>query len=94
MYTRLFVFLCLVFVVNIGFGQQKFHRTYPLASNKEAISISSAQLKSGNFVALELVWERDVNNVYFSDSIIVTNYKAKGDINWSKRIAIDETKKD
>ena len=85
-------FLTLIFsilVAHFADAQSAFHRTYPSNRNKDIICISSIQTKDGNYLALELELEPGTTSPRKSDTILITSYKPKGDINWSKAIALD-----
>jgi len=77
-----------ILMLQSGLSQSSFHRTYPSQNGKDVLSISSIQMKDGNYVALELEVEVDENNNVFSDTFFVTSYKPKGDINWSKAFSL------
>ena len=90
MHIRISAVLLSVFaILQLGTAQQKFHRTYPSVNSKDILCISSTQMKDGNYLALELEIERDANNEVFSDTLIITSYKPKGDINWTKAIGVE-----
>jgi gliding motility-associated-like protein len=79
----------ILIIIHIGSAQNSFHRTYPSVNDKDLLCISSVQLKDGNYVALELELQKDENEIVFSDTFIVTSYKPKGDINWTKAFAVE-----
>ena len=83
--TFMFSFL----ILHVGISQSAFHRTYPANNSKDIICISSTQTKDGNYLALELALEPSTNSVIKSDTLLITSYMPKGDINWSKAIAVD-----
>jgi len=64
-----------ILMLQSGLSQSSFHRTYPSQNGKDVLSISSIQMKDGNYVALELEVEVDENNNVFSDTFFVTSYK-------------------
>jgi gliding motility-associated-like protein len=78
-----------VFFVNFSLAQSAFHRTYASDKNKDIVSIGGIQTKDGNYVSLELEVEKTPDKSFRSDTLIVTSYMPKGDINWSTAIAID-----
>lgn len=85
--------ILLVFLAVIGLqqlnGQHTFHRNYPPVGDKNTITISSIQLKSGNYATMEL--QVDVNDLgeSYSDTLIISTFKAKGDLDWSKAIYLN-----
>lgn len=93
MRVYLFVFWISVLMIQSGYTQHNFHRTYPGADGKNILCISSTQLKDGIFVALEIEVKGNANENKYSDTFFITAYKPKGDINWSKAFALDATHK-
>ncbi|MFZ1749442.1 MAG: hypothetical protein WAU01_04600, partial [Saprospiraceae bacterium] len=93
MHIKVFAVILILSLTQIGMAQSAFHRTYPSNTGKEIVCISSMQLKDGAYVALEMMVEVDQNKNKSSDTIIITSYKPKGDINWSKRIALPDSLK-
>ncbi|MBC7885234.1 MAG: gliding motility-associated C-terminal domain-containing protein [Saprospiraceae bacterium] len=87
------VIIFVFFLLATGFGnaQSTFHRTYPSSDNKDLISIASTQLRSDNYVALEFELDSTANKVAYSDTLILTAFKPKGDILWSKKIYVHES---
>lgn len=88
MRSKILSVLCTFLIFQIGTGQTSFHRTYPPANDKKIRCISSAQMNDGNYVALEMVLD-SLNGEEVSDTVVITSYKPKGDINWTKAIAAD-----
>lgn len=89
MQSRLLVFVFTILCIQVGVSQHAFHRIYPSIDGRSIITISSTQMKDGNYAALEMYVKQDENEVFFSDTLVVTSYKPKGDINWSKSITIE-----
>lgn len=85
------IWLVLILVTQYGMAQSSFHRTYPSFRDKDVVCISSTQMKDGNYVALEMEVEYDLDNNPYSDTFIVTSYKPKGDINWTRAFALEPT---
>jgi gliding motility-associated-like protein len=82
--------LCIILAVigmQMSFGQNSFHRNYPSTFDKNVLALSSTQLKSGDYVTLEAQIDFDTNNEAYADTIIITSYKPKGDIKWTKSIS-------
>lgn len=72
-------------------AQNFFHRTYPSGNGKEILSIAATQLNDGNYVSVEMELDStDVTKLVYSDTVIVTGYKPKGDILWTNKIFVDE----
>jgi gliding motility-associated-like protein len=72
-------------------AQNFFHRTYPATNGKEILSIAGAQLRDGNFVSVEMELDStDMTKMVYSDTVIVTSYKPKGDVLWTQKIFVDE----
>lgn len=86
---NLLAIVLILTIMKFGTAQNSFHRTYPSVNGKNLLCISSLQLKDGNYAALELELDTDGNDNIFSDTFIVTSYKPKGDINWTKAFAIE-----
>jgi len=86
---NLLAIILILTIMQIGSAQNSFHRTYPSVNGKDLLCISSLQLKDGNYAALELELQTDENDNVFSDTFIVTSYKPKGDINWTKAFAVE-----
>lgn len=74
----------------MGQAQEMFHRIYPSQNNKNVLSLKSIQAKNGSYLALHIELEEPVNedDDPFGDTLIITNFKPKGDVNWSKSIAL------
>lgn len=89
MHRIIFLLLASFYLAHFSHAQSAFHRTYGSDRNKDIVCISSIQTKDGNFVALELEVEKTSDKSFRSDTIFVTSYMPKGDINWSTAIAID-----
>ncbi len=89
MRQRILTLLISVFFINLSVSQSAFHRTYASDKNKDIVSIGGIQTKDGNYVSLELEVEKTPDKSFRSDTLIVTSYMPKGDINWSTAIAID-----
>ncbi|MCE2788556.1 MAG: gliding motility-associated C-terminal domain-containing protein [Saprospiraceae bacterium] len=84
--------LCMVFFsLNIN-AQSAFHRTYRSGSQSDIISIGSLQMKDGNYVSMDYFLSKK-NPSESSDSLIITSYKPKGDINWSRKLILPDTLK-
>ena len=90
--TKVFGFAFIMLFCSLGIQAQNFfHRTYPAGNGKEILSIAGAQLSDGNFVSVEMELDStDVTKLVYSDTVIVTSYKPKGDIEWTKKIFVDE----
>lgn len=77
----------------VAFGMQAqvaFHRLYPAEKNKKIATITSTQIKDGHYVSMHLEVEPDEDNhLIYGDTLILTSYKAKGDMAWSKYIILD-----
>lgn len=71
-------------------AQSAYHRTYRSGSKSDIISISSLQMKDGNYVSMDLFLTGDTLSKK-SDSLLITSYKPKGDINWSRKIILPDT---
>ncbi len=72
-------------------AQNIFHRTYPSKIGKEILSIAATQLSDGNYVSVEMELDStDIDKLVYSDTIIVTGYKPKGDVLWTQKIYVDE----
>lgn len=93
-FTKLYKFmkvglLCLTMIVigmQVTFAQNAFHRNYPATENRDVLAISSTQLIGGDYATLEAQLNFGSNNAVYSDTVIITCYKPKGDIKWSKSI--------
>lgn len=90
--TKVFGFAFIMLFCSLGIQAQNFfHRTYPAGNGKEILSIAGAQLSDGNFVSVEMELDStDMTKLVYSDTVIVTSYKPKGDIEWTKKIFVDE----
>lgn len=90
--TKVFGLAFIMLFCSFGIQAQNFfHRTYPSGNGKEILSIAGAQLSDGNFVSVEMELDStDVTKLVYSDTVIVTSYKPKGDIEWTKKIFVDE----
>lgn len=85
------IWVVLLLVSQYGMSQSSFHRTYPTFRDKDVFCISSTQMKDGNYVALEMEIEYDLEENPYSDTFMVTSYKPKGDINWTRAFALEST---
>jgi gliding motility-associated-like protein len=74
-----------------GVAQKSFHRLYPTGNDgKEVQCISSTQLSNGDYLALSLLIEPVVNNQKKPDTtLLITSFKPKGDVNWTRSIIPD-----
>ena len=90
--TKVFGLAFIMLFCSFGIQAQNFfHRTYPAGNGKEILSIAGAQLSDGNFVSVEMELDStDVTKLVYSDTVIVTSYKPKGDIEWTKKIFVDQ----
>ena len=86
------LFVLMVMMSQAGISQSAFHRTYPTTRDKDVICISSSQMKDGNYIALEMELDYDIDNNPYSDTFMVTSYKPKGDVSWSRAFAMESTK--
>jgi hypothetical protein len=84
--------LCFVLVVFSLQSQNAFHRTYRSGSKSDIVSISSLQMKDGNYVTMDVFLGHD-NPDEPSDSLVITSFKPKGDINWSFKYLLPDTVK-
>lgn len=93
--TKVFGLAFIMLFCSFGIQAQNFfHRTYPAGNGKEILSIAGAQLSDGNFVSVEMELDStDVTKLVYSDTVIVTSYKPKGDIEWTKKIFVDQAMK-
>jgi gliding motility-associated-like protein len=71
-------------------AQDKFHRLYPAQNDKNVLSLDAIQTKDGSYIALHIELEEQENpqDTIFGDTLIITSFKPKGDVNWSKSIAL------
>jgi hypothetical protein len=71
-------------------AQQSFHRNYATMMEDDMISLAAVQMKDGNYVALDLIFNRnDLQEK--TDSLVITSYKPKGDVNWSRKIILPDS---
>ncbi len=90
-YIRICLLWSIIFLsAMMGQAQEMFHRIYPSQNNKNVLSLKSIQAKNGSYLALHIELEEPVNedDDPFGDTLIITNFKPKGDVNWSKSIAL------
>jgi gliding motility-associated-like protein len=71
-------------------AQDKFHRLYPAQNDKNVLSLDAIQTKDGSYIALHIELEEQENpqDTIYGDTLIITSFKPKGDVNWSKSIAL------
>ncbi len=71
-------------------AQDKFHRLYPAQNDKNVLSLDAIQTKDGSYIALHVELEEQENpqDTIYGDTLIITSFKPKGDVNWSKSIAL------
>lgn len=86
MSLRILLVLLLALSLECSFGQHTFHRNYPPVGGKNTTTVSSVQLKSGNYAIMELQTDKNELGEPYSDTLIISTFKAKGDLDWSKAI--------
>lgn len=86
MSLRILLVLLLALSLECSFGQHTFHRNYPPVGGKNTTTVSSVQLKSGNYAIMELQTDKNEVGEPYSDTLIISTFKAKGDLDWSKAI--------
>jgi hypothetical protein len=89
MYSKLLVLLFICGFVYTATSQDKFHRIYPLEENNDVQCIDAIQMIGGDYVGFELKMSKKSNGDIYSDTLILTSYKPKGDMSWTRAIKID-----
>ncbi len=71
-------------------AQQTFHRLYPTKKDKDIIGINAIQIKSGEYISIQLEVEENANpdTDDFSDTLVISSYQYRGDLKWTKSIAL------
>lgn len=93
--NKLLIRICLMLSIS-GFmfqtleAQDKFHRLYPNQNDKNVLSLDAIQTKDGSYIALHIELEEQENpqDTLYGDTLIITSFKPKGDVNWSKSISL------
>lgn len=84
-----FCFITAIFSLN---AQTSFHRLYPPQKEKSVATISSIQIKDGHYVTLHIeVDSPEDNPTVYGDTLIINSFKGKGDMEWSKYIALGDS---
>ena len=68
------------------FGQTTFHRTYGSSNQQRVHNIGGAEISGGNYLSLDVVGSLDENGIERGDSMLITVFKTKGDILWTKSL--------
>jgi gliding motility-associated-like protein len=80
--------LLLVFLITGSVSaQESFHRTFNTFNNSSLLNVSGLQLNDGSYLSMDLLLTPAGDTVII-DSLVITNYKPKGDPIWSQRIRI------
>lgn len=82
---------CLIMAVLSLNAQTSFHRLYPSKNDRKIITINSTQSKDGHYISMHhLVSSPDDSTQIWGDTLIITSYKAKGDMEWSKMVGLKD----
>ena len=85
--TSLLVLIC---AIGITHAQQSFHRLYNSDGDRNVVLLSGTQTKSGNYATLCVEEFEDINSKIKTDTLIITTFEPKGDVKFSKRIALKD----
>lgn len=72
-------------------AQDNYDRLYPSQKDKDVITLSSIQIKSGHYVSLQLELEpqeEGSDEPLYGDTLIISKYQANGNISWTHGISL------